>query len=118
MSVLHGKVREQVKKPHWTTLIIIDSQAVKNTYNASVESKGFCFYKATNGILIGIWLLTPLGFPSLRTALNLLKMHAIAIPTLKSATSCKKCKNMKKSPFSLLLACCTKREAIAQDSVS
>jgi hypothetical protein len=29
---------------------MIDSQAVKNTYNASVESKGFCFYKATNGI--------------------------------------------------------------------
>ncbi|MHC5747318.1 MAG: hypothetical protein ACYTXT_36680 [Nostoc sp.] len=40
---------------------------MKNTCNASVESKGFCFYKATNGILIGIWLLTPLGFPSLRT---------------------------------------------------
>lgn len=33
------------KKPKWTTLIIIDSQAVKNTCNASVESKGFCFYK-------------------------------------------------------------------------
>jgi hypothetical protein len=31
-------------------LIIIDSQAVKNTCNASAESKGFCFYKATNGI--------------------------------------------------------------------
>ena len=30
--------------------MIIDSQAVKNTCNASVESKGFCFYKATNGI--------------------------------------------------------------------
>ena len=29
---------------------MIDSQAVKNTCNASVESKGFCFYKATNGI--------------------------------------------------------------------
>ncbi|MEB3278066.1 MAG: hypothetical protein VKK42_04000 [Lyngbya sp.] len=38
------------KKAKWTTLIIIDSQAVKNTCNASVESKGFCFYKATNGI--------------------------------------------------------------------
>jgi hypothetical protein len=24
-------------------------QAVKHTCNASVESKGFCFYKATNG---------------------------------------------------------------------
>ena len=31
-------------------LIIIDSQAVKNTCNASKSSKGFCFYKATNGI--------------------------------------------------------------------
>ncbi len=50
MSVLHGQVREQVKKAKWTTLIMIDSQAVKNTCNASVDSKGFCFYKATNGI--------------------------------------------------------------------
>ncbi|NJR52261.1 MAG: transposase [Leptolyngbyaceae cyanobacterium CSU_1_3] len=31
-------------------MIIIDSQAVQNTCNASIESKGFCFYKATNGI--------------------------------------------------------------------
>ncbi|WP_246828954.1 hypothetical protein [Synechococcus sp. PCC 7502] len=38
------------KKSKWTTLIIIDSQAVKNTCNASIESKGFCSYKATNGI--------------------------------------------------------------------
>jgi hypothetical protein len=29
---------------------MIDSQAVKNTCNASKASKGFCFYKATNGI--------------------------------------------------------------------
>ncbi len=29
---------------------MIDSQAVKNTCNARVDSKGFCFYKATNGI--------------------------------------------------------------------
>ncbi|MCC0179845.1 transposase [Waterburya agarophytonicola K14] len=29
---------------------MIDSQAVKNTCNASKSSKGFCFYKATNGI--------------------------------------------------------------------
>jgi hypothetical protein len=28
---------------------MIDSQAVKNTYNASIESKGFCHYKCTNG---------------------------------------------------------------------
>jgi transposase len=38
------------KKPQWTTLIIIDSQGFKNTCNASIESKGFCFYKSTNGI--------------------------------------------------------------------
>lgn len=38
------------KKAKWTTLIIIDSQAVQNTCNASNESKGFCFYKLTNGI--------------------------------------------------------------------
>ncbi len=38
------------KKARWTTLIIIDSQAVKNTCNASIKSKGFCFYKSTNGI--------------------------------------------------------------------
>ena len=30
------------KKPQWTRLLIIDSQAVKNTCTASVESKGFC----------------------------------------------------------------------------
>lgn len=63
MNVLHQKVRQQVKKkPQWTTLIIIDSQAVKNTCNASVESKGFCFYKATNGIKRHLAVDT-LGFP-------------------------------------------------------
>lgn len=31
-------------------LMIIDSQAVKNTCNAGVASKGYRFYKATNGI--------------------------------------------------------------------
>ena len=31
-------------------MIIIDSQAVKNTCNASLESKGYCLYKSTNGI--------------------------------------------------------------------
>lgn len=30
--------------------MIIDSQAVKNTCTASIETKGFCFYKSTNGI--------------------------------------------------------------------
>ena len=63
MSVLHGQVREQVKKkPKWTTLIIIDSQAVKNTCNASVDSKGYCFYKSTNGIKRHLAIDT-LGFP-------------------------------------------------------
>lgn len=42
--------------------MIIDSQAVKNTCNASVESKGFCSYKATNGIKRHLAVDT-LGFP-------------------------------------------------------
>ena len=42
-DALHEQVRQQVKKPKWTTLMIIDSQAVKNTCNASVESKGWGF---------------------------------------------------------------------------
>ncbi len=32
------------------TLIIFDSQAVKNTCNSNISSKGFCKYKATNRI--------------------------------------------------------------------
>jgi hypothetical protein len=43
-------------------LIILDSQAVKNTCTAHVESKGFCFYKATNGIKRHLGVDT-LGFP-------------------------------------------------------
>lgn len=63
MQVLHEQVRTQVKKkPKWTTLIIIDSQAVKNTCNAGVDSKGFCFYKATNGIKRHL-AVDILGFP-------------------------------------------------------
>ena len=50
------------KKAKWTTLIIIDSQAVQNTCNASVKSKGFCFYKANNGIKRHLAVDT-LGFP-------------------------------------------------------
>ena len=42
--------------------MIIDSQAVQNTCNASVDSKGFCFYKATNGIKRHLAVDT-LGFP-------------------------------------------------------
>jgi transposase len=43
-------------------LIIIDSQAVKNTCNASLDTKGFCFYKSTNGIKRHLAVDT-LGFP-------------------------------------------------------
>lgn len=41
---------------------MIDSQAVKNTCNASITSKGFCHYKATNGIKRHLAVDT-LGFP-------------------------------------------------------
>lgn len=41
---------------------MIDSQAVKNTCNASTDSKGFCFYKATNGIKRHL-AVDSLGFP-------------------------------------------------------
>ena len=41
---------------------MIDSQALKNTCNASVESKGFCFYKVTNGIKRHL-AVDILGFP-------------------------------------------------------
>lgn len=41
---------------------MIDSQAVKNTCNANIESKGFCFYKCTNGIKRHLAVDT-LGFP-------------------------------------------------------
>ena len=49
-----------------------DSQAVKNTCNASVESKGFCFDKATNGIKRHR-VVDTLGFPFIThgTAANL-----------------------------------------------
>ena len=57
-----NKYGNRLKKPKWTTLIIIDSQAVKNTCNASVESKGFCFYKSTNGIKRHL-AVDILGFP-------------------------------------------------------
>lgn len=48
--ITRTSARRREKNAKWTTLIVIDSQAVQNTCNASVESKGFCFYKATNGI--------------------------------------------------------------------
>ena len=42
--------------------MIIDSQAVQNTCNASVDSKGYCFYKSSNGIKRHLAVDT-LGFP-------------------------------------------------------
>jgi hypothetical protein len=57
-----SSARTSQKKTKWTRLLLIDSQAVKNTCNASVESKGFCFYKATNGIKRPLAVDT-LGFP-------------------------------------------------------
>ena len=41
---------ELLKKNKLPTLLICDSQAVKNTDTADIETKGFCHYKATNGI--------------------------------------------------------------------
>jgi hypothetical protein len=43
--------------------MIIDSQAVKNTCNAGIETKGFCFYTATNGIKRHRAAVDTLGFP-------------------------------------------------------
>ncbi|HIK08767.1 MAG TPA: transposase [Oscillatoriaceae cyanobacterium M33_DOE_052] len=43
-------------------MLIIDSQAVRNTCNAEVASKGFCHYKCTNGIKRHLAVDT-LGFP-------------------------------------------------------
>lgn len=51
LSALHTKVRQQVKKNQsGQAYSSSTSVAVKNTCNASVESKGFCHYKCTNGI--------------------------------------------------------------------
>ena len=44
---------------------MMDSQAVKNTCTARIESKGFCFDKATNGIKRHLAVDT-LGFPFFR----------------------------------------------------
>jgi transposase len=57
-----GKCAQGSKKPKWTTLLIIDSQAVDNTCTASVNSKGFCGYKCVNGIKRHLAVDT-LGFP-------------------------------------------------------
>jgi hypothetical protein len=61
-SFARSGTRTSKKKPKWTTLIIVDSQAVKNTCNASVKSKGFCSYKATNGIKRHLGI-DSLGYP-------------------------------------------------------
>ena len=42
--------------------MIADSQATKNTCNAGIESKGYCFYKSTNGIKRHL-AVDSLGFP-------------------------------------------------------
>lgn len=52
----------RTKKAKWTTSIIIDSQAVQKTSNASIASKGYCFYKSTKGIKRHLAVDT-LGFP-------------------------------------------------------
>lgn len=53
---------QQVKKTRWTTLLLIDSQGGKNTCNASVESKGFCFHNSRHGIKRCL-AVDSLGFP-------------------------------------------------------
>ena len=71
--------------------MIVDSQAVKNTCNAGVESKGFCFYKATNGIKRHL-AVDSLGFPffahctkaSVSDALGLIEMLSDNIDYFKS----------------------------------
>ena len=42
--------RFKKKKKETPTVLIGDSQVVKNTDTASIETKGFCNYKKTNGI--------------------------------------------------------------------
>ncbi len=47
MKTLHSQLREKInKKPEWTTLILIDSQAVKNTCNAGSESLMLLFLQS------------------------------------------------------------------------
>ena len=46
-DVLHGRVRQQIKKKaKWTTLIIIDSQAVKNTLLCQFRVKRVLFLQS------------------------------------------------------------------------
>ena len=47
MKKSHGSLREKInKKAEWTTLILIDSQAVKNTCNTGSESLLFWFLQS------------------------------------------------------------------------
>ena len=41
---------QQSKKNEFPSLLIGDSMCAKNTDTADIETKGFCWYKATNGI--------------------------------------------------------------------
>ena len=52
MTSLHGRVREQVKKkPHWTTLIMIDSLfCEKHSFMLVLNRKGFVFTKRQMGL--------------------------------------------------------------------
>jgi transposase len=79
------------KKPQWTRLIIIDSQAVKNTCTASVESKGFCFYKTTNGIkrhlavdILGLPFFTHCTKANISDDVGLIEMLTLNIDYFKS----------------------------------
>ncbi len=59
----HQKLREKVgKDPEYSSLMMVDSQAVKNTCTAGKDTKGYCFYKATNGIKRHL-AVDSLGFP-------------------------------------------------------
>jgi len=71
--------------------MIIDSQAVKNTCNASIESKGFCFYKSTNGIkrhlavdTLGFPFFTPCTKASVSDDAGLIEMVSLTIDYFKS----------------------------------
>ena len=63
MRVLHSSGRQQIKKNRsglrWW---LLTHSWVKNTCNASIVSKGYCFYKSTNGIKRHLAVDT-LGFP-------------------------------------------------------
>jgi transposase len=59
----HQKLREKVgKDPNYSSLIMVDSQAVKNTCTAGKDTKGFCPYKSTNGIKRHL-AVDSMGFP-------------------------------------------------------